>query len=74
MAVEVAAASVAAGGESEASSGRGTAVAGRDLEPGAHPVRRGHRHVGRRVDVLPADVARANPSAPPPAGTAAIRR
>ena len=72
MAVEVAAASPAVGGESEASSGRGTAVAGRGLERGAHPARRGRR-VGRRVDV-PADIARANPSTPPPAGTAATRR
>ena len=72
-AVEAAAASPAAGGESEASSGRGTAVAGRSLEPGVHPAKRAHRRVGRRFDV-PADVARSNPLPPPPAGTAATRR
>ena len=70
MAVEVAAAWPVVGVGSEASSGRGTAVAGRGLEPGAHPARRGHRRVGQRVDV-PADVARANPSTPPPDGPAA---
>ena len=73
MAVEVAAVSPAAGDESEASSGCGTAVAGRGVEPDAQPARRGHRRIGRQGDV-PADVARANPSTPPPAGTAAARR
>ena len=64
MALEVAAASPAGGGESEASSGRGTAAAGRGVEPDAQPAGRGHRRIGRRVDV-PAAVVRANPSTPP---------
>ncbi len=62
MALEVAAASPA-GGESEASSGRGTAAAGRGVEPDAQPAGRGPRRIGRRGDV-PAAVARANPSTP----------
>ena len=71
VAVEVAAAAPAAGGEMDASSRPGTAAAGPDVEvePAAQPATRGHRRVGRRVDVL-ADVARANPSTPPPAGPA----
>ena len=73
MAVELAAAAVAAGGETEASSRPGLAAAGPDVEPDAQPARRGHRHVGRRVDG-PADVARANPSTPPPDGTATTWR
>ena len=73
MALEVAAASPAAAGESEASSGRGAAAAGRGVEPDAQPARRGHRRIGRQVDA-PADVARANPSTPPPAGTATTWR
>ena len=69
-AVEVAAAAPAGGGETEASSRPGTAAAGPDVEPTAQPpARRGHRRVRRRVDV-PADIARANPSTPPP-GTVA---
>ena len=67
------AAAVAAGGETEASSRPGLAAAGPDVEPDAQPARRGHRHVGRRVDG-PADVARANPSTPPPDGTATTWR
>ena len=70
VAVEVAAA--AAGVETEASSRPGTA-AGADVEPDAQPARRVHRPVTRRVDI-PADVARANPSSPPPAGTATTWR
>ena len=68
VAVEVAAAAPAAGVETEASSRLGTAAAGPDVEvePAAQPASCGHRRVGRRVDVL-ADVARANPSTPPPA-------
>ena len=68
VAVEVAAAAPAAGVDTEASSRPGTA-AGPDVEPDAQPARRVHRPVTRRVDI-PADVARANPSSPPPAGTA----
>ena len=69
-AVEVAAAAPPAGVETEASSRPGTAGGGRpDVEPEAQPARRGHRRVGRRVDV-----ARANPSTPPPAGPAATWR
>ena len=44
-----------------------------DVEPDAQPARRGHRRVGRLVDVL-ADVACANPSSPPPDGMAATWR
>ena len=73
MAVELAAAAPAASVETEASSRPETVAAGSAVEPGAHPARRGHRHVGRRVDV-PTDVARANPSTSPPAGPAAARR
>ena len=69
-AVEVAAASPAAGVETETS---GTVAACPAVEPDAQPARRGHRRAGRRVDV-PADVVRANPSTPPPDGTAATRR
>ena len=61
-AVEVAAAAPATGVEPEASSRLGTVAA--RLRP---------RRVGRWVDV-PADVARANPSTPAPAGTAATWR
>ena len=68
--VEAAAAARAAGVEEEASSRRGTADAGLDLEPDAQLVQAGHRRVGRRVDV-PAAAARANPSTPPPGGPAA---
>ena len=71
-AVEVAAAAPATSVETEASSRPGTA-AGPDVELDAQPARRGHRRVRQRVDV-PAAVARANPSTPPPAGTAAAPR
>jgi len=71
-AVELAAAAPAADVGSEASSGRGTAAAGRGVEPDAQPAGRGHRRIGRRGDV-PAAVARANPSTPT-AGPAAPRR
>ena len=71
VAVELAAAAPAAGVEREGSS-PGTA-AGPAIEPAAQPVRRGYRRVARRVDV-PADVARANPFTPPPAGPAATWR
>ena len=57
VAVEVAAAAPAASVEAEASSQPAT-DAGPDVEPDAQP---------RRVDI-PADVARANPSTPPPGG------
>ena len=67
--IEVTAAAPTAGVETEASSRPGTVAAGPDVEPDAQPARRGHRRVGRRVDV-PAAVARATPSTPPPAGTA----
>ena len=71
--VEVAAAAPPAGVETEASSRPGTAGVGRpDVELDAQPARRGHRRVGRRD--VPADVARANPSTPPPAGPAAAWR
>ena len=69
-AVEVAASAPAAAVEPEASSRPGTAAAGPDVGPDAHPAKRGYRRVVQRVDVLAA-VARANPSTPPPAGTAA---
>ena len=49
------------------------AAAGPDIEPNAQPAGRVHRRVTRRVDV-PADVARANSSTPPRAGTAATWR
>ena len=52
-----------------ASSRSGTAAAGPDVEPDAQPARRGHRAVDRGSTV-PADVARANPFTPPPAGPA----
>ena len=73
MALEVAAASPASSVESEASSARGTAAAGHDVEPDAQPARRGRRRVGRQVGIQ-ADVARANPFTPPPDGTAATWR
>ena len=69
----VAAAPPAVGVETEASSQPETFAASRGVEPAAQPVRLSPRRVGRRVDV-PADVARANPSTPPPAGTAATWR
>ena len=72
-AVEVAAAAPATSVEMEASSRTGTVAAGPAVEPDAQPARRGHRRVGRQVDA-PADVARANPSTPPPAGTATTWR
>ena len=72
-AVGVVAVELAAGVETEASSRPGTAAAGLDVEPDAQPARRGHRRVGRLVDVL-ADVACANPSSPPPDGMAATWR
>ena len=72
VAVELAAAAPAAGVDTEASNRPGTA-ARRDVEPDAQPAGRGHRRARRRVDV-PADVARANPFTPPPAGTAATWR
>ena len=65
--VEVAAAATAAGVDTEAFSRPGTA-AGPDDEPDAQPAKRGHRCVGRRVDVLTA-AGRANSSTPLPAGT-----
>ena len=49
------------------------AVAGGGGEPDAQPARRGHRRVVQPVDG-PADVARANPFTPPPAGPAATWR
>ena len=61
--VEVAAAAPTAGVDTEASSRPGTVAAGPDVEPDAQP----------RVDV-PAAVARATPSTPPPAGTATTWR
>ena len=70
VAVELAAAAPADVVETEASSRPGTAAAGPDVEPDAQPAKRGRRRVGRQVDVL-TTVARANPSTPPPAGTAA---
>ena len=73
MAVELAAVAPAGGGEPEASSRAGTAAAGPDAEPDAQPARRSHRRVTRLVDI-PADVTRANPVTPPPAGTAATWR
>ena len=95
VAGEVVAAAAAAGGETEASSGLGTAarsarvVGGRwrdahptglkatraspDVEPDAQPATQDQRRVRRRVDIL-ADVDRANPFTPPPAGTAATWR
>ena len=65
--VEVAAATPAAGVETEALSRPGTAAAGPVVEPDAQPARRGHRRVTRRVYVL-ADAARANPFTPPAGG------
>ena len=50
-----------------ASSRPRTGGAGSDVEPNAQPARQGHRRVGRQVDVA-ADVARANPLAPPSGG------
>ena len=73
MAVEVAVAAPAGGVDTEASSRPGTAAAGPAVEPDAPPARRGHRRIVQRVDV-PADIARANPSTPPPAGPAATWR
>ena len=64
--VEVAAATPAAGVETEALSRPGTAAPGPGVEPDAQPARRGYRRT-RRVDVL-ADVARANPFTPPAGG------
>ena len=72
VAVGLAAAAPAAGLETEASSRPGTA-AGADVEPDTQPARRGHRRVGRRVDIL-ADVARANPFTPPPGGPFSVWR
>ena len=72
VADELAAAAHAAGVDTEASSRPGTA-AGPDVGPAAQPARPGHGRVVQRVDA-PADVARANPSTPPPAGTAATWR
>ena len=66
-AVEVAAATPAAGVETEALSRPGTAAAGPGGEPDAQPARRGRRRVTRRVYVL-ADAARANPFTPPAGG------
>ena len=72
-AVELASAAPATSVETEASSRPETVAAGPAVEPDAQPARRGHRRVERRVDA-PADVARANPSTPPPAGTATTWR
>ena len=72
VAVELAAVAPAGGAEMEASSRPGTA-AGPAIEPVAQPAKRGHSRVGRWVDV-PANAARANPSTPPPDGTAATWR
>ena len=72
-AVEVAAVAPATSVETEASSRPETVAAGSAVEPDAQPARRGHRRVGRQVDA-PAAVARANPSTPPPAGTATTWR
>ena len=65
--VEVAAATPAAGVETEALSRPGTAAPGPGVEPDAQSARRGQRRVTRRVDAL-ADIARANPFTPPPGG------
>ena len=67
VAVELVAPAPAAGVETEAFNQAGSA-ANTDVEP----VKRGHRCISRRADV-PADVARANPFKPRPAGVA-IRR
>ena len=72
-AVELAAATPAAGLGTEASSRPGTAAARPDVEPDAQPAKRGRRRVGRQVDIQ-ADVARANPFRPPPPGPVATRR
>ena len=69
VAVELAAAAPADVVETEAPSRPGTAAAGSGVEPDAQPAKRGRR----RVDVL-TTVARANPSTPPRAGTAATWR
>ena len=70
MAVKIASAAPVAGLETE---NRPGTTAGPAIEPVAQPTRRGHRCVGRRVDIF-GDIAHANPCTPPPGGPFAVWR